>query len=110
MAATLTHVRALGEQIASLPACRPRAAACVALDLVLRPPGAESAGSASGVLTTAQQIGNALGVAIAGVVFFGVLGDARGARAYDRAFAIALAWTVATAAMSALMALRLAAS
>jgi len=79
------------------------------INAVLRSVPTDSAGSASGVLSTAQQIGNALGVAIAGAVFFGVLGDAHGARAYDRAFAIALAWTVATAAISALLALRLAA-
>jgi hypothetical protein len=60
-------------------------------------------------LTTAQQIGNALGVAIAGGLFFGALGDGVGARAYDRAFAIGLAWSVATAALSTVLALRVAA-
>jgi MFS family permease len=78
------------------------------INAVLRSVPQESAGSASGVLSTAQQIGNALGVAIAGAIFFGVLGDATGAHAYDRAFAIALAWTVGTAAVSVLLALRLA--
>jgi EmrB/QacA subfamily drug resistance transporter len=72
---------------------------------VLRSVPAESAGSASGVLTTAQQMGNALGVAIAGAIFFGVLGDGAGAHAYDRAFAIALCWSVATAALSTVLAL-----
>jgi hypothetical protein len=57
------------------------------------------------VVTTAQQIGNALGVAIAGALFFGVLGDASSAHAYDRAFAIALTWSVATAALSTVLAL-----
>jgi hypothetical protein len=37
-----------------------------------------------------------------------MLGDAGGAHAYDRAFAIALAWTVFTATLSTLLALRLA--
>lgn len=36
---------------------------------------AQRAGSASGVMTTVQELGNALGVAVAGVVFFGVLSD-----------------------------------
>lgn len=51
------------------------------LHAALRSVPPESAGSASGVLTTAQQIGNALGVAIAGAVFFGALGDASSAHA-----------------------------
>jgi EmrB/QacA subfamily drug resistance transporter len=36
---------------------------------------AQDAGSASGVLTTVQQIGGAVGVAVIGVVFFGLLGS-----------------------------------
>jgi predicted MFS family arabinose efflux permease len=76
----------------------------------LRPVPPHSAGSASGVLSSAQQIGNALGVAVAGALFFGVLGDGSGAHAYDRAFAIALGWSVLTAALSALLALRVAAA
>ena len=78
------------------------------INAVLRSVPTTAAGSASGVVSTAQQIGNALGVAIAGAIFFGVLGDATGAHAYDRAFAIALAWTVGTATVSVLLALRLA--
>jgi MFS family permease len=77
---------------------------------VLRSVPAQSAGSASGLLTTAQQMGNALGVAIAGAIFFGALGDGVGAHAYDRAFAIALAWSLATAALSTVLALRVAAA
>jgi EmrB/QacA subfamily drug resistance transporter len=80
------------------------------INAVLRSVPPESAGSASGVMTTAQQMGNALGVAIAGALFFAVLGDGAGAHAYDRAFAIALGWTVATAALSTVLALRVAAS
>jgi EmrB/QacA subfamily drug resistance transporter len=79
------------------------------INAVLRSVPAASAGSASGVLTTAQQMGNALGVAIAGALFFGVLGDGVSARAYDRAFAIALGWSMATAALSTVLALRVAA-
>jgi hypothetical protein len=39
-----------------------------------------------------------------------VLGDGSGAHAYDRAFAIALGWSVLTAALSAVLALRVAAA
>jgi EmrB/QacA subfamily drug resistance transporter len=35
----------------------------------------QDAGSASGVLTTAQQLGGAIGVALIGVIFFGLLGS-----------------------------------
>ena len=35
---------------------------------------AEYAGSASGALTTMQNVGGSLGVAVTGVIFFGALG------------------------------------
>ena len=41
---------------------------------VLRGVDARQAGAASGVLSTAQQVGGALGVAVVGVVFYRVLG------------------------------------
>ena len=34
---------------------------------------ARTAGSISGALATAQQVGNAIGVAVSGVIFFGLL-------------------------------------
>jgi hypothetical protein len=40
---------------------------------------------------TSQQIGNALGVAMIGTIFFGQLGSATGAAAYGDAFSISLA-------------------
>ncbi|WP_327352358.1 MFS transporter [Streptomyces sp. NBC_01304] len=43
--------------------------------IVLAGVGARYAGSAGGVLATAQQVGGALGVAVVGIVFYGVLGD-----------------------------------
>ncbi|XVQ81952.1 hypothetical protein ACQP2K_24125 [Microbispora siamensis] len=43
--------------------------------------GPGSAGSASGVLSTVQQMAGALGVALIGIVFFGVLGGAGGVAA-----------------------------
>ena len=42
---------------------------------------AQHAGVASGVLATTQQVGNALGVALIGILYYGVLGDAGGAPA-----------------------------
>jgi MFS family permease len=47
-------------------------------------------GSASGTLTTAVQVGSAVGVAITGLIFFSVLGDAESAVAYTQAFAASL--------------------
>ena len=44
------------------------------------------AGAASGMLTTMQSVGNALGVAVTGVIFFGALHSG-----YAQAFELALA-------------------
>jgi predicted MFS family arabinose efflux permease len=41
---------------------------------VLAHASARTAGSVSGALSTAQQVGNAIGVAVSGVVFYGLLG------------------------------------
>jgi predicted MFS family arabinose efflux permease len=54
------------------------------INLVLRSVATDDAGSASGALVTAQQVGNALGVALAGAVFFGRLGDGTGPGPYGR--------------------------
>lgn len=43
-------------------------------NIILAGIGRGDAGSASGVLTTMQQVGGALGVAVVGVIFFGLLG------------------------------------
>jgi hypothetical protein len=48
---------------------------------VLGHAGPATAGSVSGALSTAQQVGNSIGVAVTGVLFFGALG-----RGYDLAF------------------------
>lgn len=64
----------------------------------------ELAGSAAGVLSTLQQVGNALGVAVTGVLFFGALD-----RGYDHAFAVSeyqLAGLGAAVALTAGIALR----
>ena len=53
---------------------------------VLSHADASRAGSVAGALSTAQQVGNAIGVAVAGVIFYGLLG---------RGYATAYGWTVA---------------
>ena len=53
--------------------------------IVLSHADGRSAGSLSGTLATAQQVGNALGVAVTGVVFFGSLHGG-----YGHAFAVSL--------------------
>jgi hypothetical protein len=44
------------------------------VNVVLAAVPAEAAGGASGVFTTAQQVGGAIGIAAVGTVFFGYLG------------------------------------
>jgi hypothetical protein len=69
----------------------------------LRGVPAGAAGSASGVLATAQQVGAALGVAGAGTIYFAALpGD------FGAAFELACGWTLAAAGISAALALILA--
>ena len=60
------------------------------INLVLHTVPAEDAGAASGMLTTAQQVGNALGVALVGTAFFAALGTGTGSGAYGDAFVVAL--------------------
>jgi EmrB/QacA subfamily drug resistance transporter len=55
---------------------------------------ADQAGAASGVLTTALQVGNSLGVAIIGVLFYGALGHAGTASSYQSAFGSSLVYLV----------------
>jgi EmrB/QacA subfamily drug resistance transporter len=45
------------------------------VNVVLAGIRAQDAGAASGVLTTVQQVGGAVGVAVVGVIFFGLLGS-----------------------------------
>lgn len=52
------------------------------------------AGSAGGVLATAQQVGNALGVAIIGIVFYAGLGHSHGADRFPTAFAHSITYLV----------------
>jgi len=68
------------------------------------------AGTASGIASTMQQAGSAFGIAIAGLIFFGVVeamrhGGATQAEAYASGFAAALAYNaVAAAVMTGLLA------
>lgn len=57
---------------------------------VLSHADARTAGSVSGALATAQQVGNAIGVAVSGVVFYGLLA---------RGYAVAYQWSVAEMAV-----------
>ncbi|MEV7803288.1 MFS transporter [Microbispora sp. NPDC088329] len=65
--------------------------------------GSGSAGSAAGVLSTVQQMAGALGVAVIGIVFFGVLGGGSSPVAYGRAFAASLVCLGALAAAAAVL-------
>jgi EmrB/QacA subfamily drug resistance transporter len=53
---------------------------------VLSHADARTAGSVSGALSTAQQVGNAIGVAVSGVIFYGLL---------DHGYRAAFGWSVA---------------
>src|SRR3954462_1221459 len=68
-------------------------------DAVLSDVPREHAGSASGLINTVQQMGNALGLGLVSVVFFGVIGDdlrpAQVGPAFVDAFQHALGWVVA---------------
>jgi EmrB/QacA subfamily drug resistance transporter len=71
------------------------------INLVLRAVPPTDAGAASGTLVTAQQIGNALGVAIVGTVFFSELGTSVSTAAFGDAFSVSLAVQAAFALMAA---------
>ncbi|MFJ6563939.1 MFS transporter [Streptomyces sp. NPDC091412] len=68
-------------------------------DAVLSEVPREHAGSASGLINTVQQMGNALGLGLVSVVFFGVIGDrlapAEVGPAFVNAFQHALVWVAA---------------
>jgi EmrB/QacA subfamily drug resistance transporter len=62
------------------------------INIVLADVAPRHAGAASGVLASAQQVGNALGVALIGIVFFGALD---GGHAVPDAFRTSLLWLAA---------------
>ena len=78
-----------------------------AVGAVLRRIPGDAAGSASGVLSTAQQIGYALGVAGAGSAFFSELGGRAGAAAYGDALSVGTLVAFAVALASTVLALQL---
>jgi MFS family permease len=63
---------------------------------------AASAGAASGALSTMQQVGNALGVAITGIIFYGTLGHGL-PHAFELSLAGLAVISVAVAACSRLL-------
>lgn len=63
----------------------------------------QHARAAAGVLATMQQIANALGVAIIGIIFYGALGHTHRLTVYSQAFGVSLIYLIALAlAVSAL--------
>ncbi|MFF7053512.1 MFS transporter [Streptomyces griseorubiginosus] len=72
-------------------------------DAVLSEVPKEHAGSASGLINTVQQMGNALGLGLVSVVFFGVIGDRlrpeQVGPAFVDAFQHALGWVAAVMAV-----------
>lgn len=77
------------------------------MSVVLAGLPAQHAGVASGVLATVQQVGNALGVALIGILFHGRLGNAADALAYASAFGISLIYLLALALLVAMLFQRL---
>jgi predicted MFS family arabinose efflux permease len=71
------------------------------IKLSLRAVPPADAGAASGLLTTSQQVGNALGVAIVGTIFFSELGSGTGAAAYGDALSAAVTVQVVLALAAA---------
>ena len=61
----------------------------------------EHASSASGLLSTVQQVGGATGIALAGLVYFGVLGAHPGSAAFTSAFGGALLLLTGVSLLSA---------
>jgi MFS family permease len=63
----------------------------------------ESAAAASGVLTTVQEVGNALGVALVGIVFFSSLGHHIAPSSYPHAFSESLLFLAGFAVLVAIL-------
>jgi EmrB/QacA subfamily drug resistance transporter len=71
--------------------------------LVLSSVPQSEAGTGSGMLVTAQQVGNAIGVAVIGSLFFGVLGSRNSAEAYGDALSLSMAVQAACAVGAAVL-------
>lgn len=73
------------------------------INLVIGDVAESRAGMAAALVSTLQQFGGALGVAVVGMVFIGLLGAASSAEHYVRAFSAALLLNVGTALAAALL-------
>jgi MFS family permease len=73
------------------------------VNVVLAAVPAEAAGGASGVFTTAQQVGGAIGIAAVGTVFFGYLGTHSLVAAFTHTAPFSAAWFLACAVLSFLL-------
>lgn len=74
------------------------------MDLTLAAVDGDDAGAASGVFNTVQQLGSALGVALVGVVFFGVLGEDPSPARYEDALLAGTRVTITAFALASLAA------
>jgi MFS family permease len=74
------------------------------VNVVLAAAPAAAAGAASGLFSTAQQLGGAVGVAVAGTVFFGYLGDGH---SFAEAFRHAAPYSLGAFALCGVLALLL---
>ena len=74
------------------------------MDLTLAAVDGDDAGAASGVFNTVQQFGSALGVALVGVVFFGVLGEDPSPARYEDALLAGTRVTITAFAVASLAA------
>jgi MFS family permease len=77
------------------------------INMILSNVSPSDAGAASGLVSTMQQVGGALGVAIVGILFFGALELAgpttSDARAYADAFTVALIYEISAAAAATVL-------
>jgi EmrB/QacA subfamily drug resistance transporter len=71
--------------------------------LVLAGLAPQYAGIAAGVLATMQQVANAFGVAIIGIIFYGTLGQRNPLSAYPHAFGASLIYLIALAVAVAML-------
>ncbi|MFZ2051010.1 MAG: MFS transporter [Solirubrobacteraceae bacterium] len=73
------------------------------IHLAVRDVPSSDAGTAAGIFSTAQQVGNGLGIAILGTVFFSVLGTRTGPLAYGHALSVAMGVQVVIVLVSGTM-------
>ena len=73
------------------------------VNVVLAAVPAEAAGGASGLFSTAQQVGGAVGIAAVGTVFFGYLGTHSFVAAFTHTAPFTAVWFLACAVLSCLL-------